>query len=109
MSGLVTNLIKLMVGRPRPDLINRCLPEEGAHDHPVYGLSNVTICTSKDYDILNDGFKSFPSGHSSREWHWVVRVTSSHSANLQSRLLAAASWHFTSRARCTSGTRMATA
>ncbi|BEJ16429.1 hypothetical protein CspHIS471_0510340 [Cutaneotrichosporon sp. HIS471] len=65
MAGVVTQVIKLMVGRPRPDLIARCQPSAGAHDAPVYGLSNWKMCTQQDFYILNDGFKSFPSGHSS--------------------------------------------
>ncbi|OWZ36704.1 PAP2 domain-containing protein [Cryptococcus neoformans C23] len=65
MTGVVTQIIKMSVGRPRPDLIARCMPVEGAMDHPVFGLSNVSICTNTNAFILDDGFKSFPSGHSS--------------------------------------------
>ncbi|KAE8541513.1 hypothetical protein D1P53_002875 [Cryptococcus gattii VGV] len=65
MTGVVTQIIKMSVGRPRPDLIARCMPVEGATDHPVFGLSNVSICTNTNAFILDDGFKSFPSGHSS--------------------------------------------
>ncbi|ODN82821.1 hypothetical protein L202_01088 [Cryptococcus amylolentus CBS 6039] len=65
MAGVVTQIIKMSVGRPRPDLIARCLPIAGATDSPVFGLSTVDICTNTDLFILNDGFKSFPSGHSS--------------------------------------------
>lgn len=54
-------------GRPRPDMLNRCLPYPGSHDRAVYGLSTVDICTQTNMIRLNDGFKSFPSGHSSRE------------------------------------------
>ncbi|KAL7411444.1 phosphatidic acid phosphatase type 2/haloperoxidase [Mrakia frigida] len=65
VSGIVTQVIKIMVGRPRPDLLDRCVPYAGAQDAPIYGLSNYTVCTQTDAFILNDGFKSFPSGHSS--------------------------------------------
>lgn len=68
MAGVVTNVVKvswhrditnvqMMVGRPRPDLIARCIPREGAADAAVYGLSNITICTQTDKLILYDGFK----------------------------------------------------
>lgn len=65
MTGLVTQVVKMGVGRPRPDLIARCQPQPGSHDRPVYGLSDASICTQTDAIILKDGFKSFPSGHSS--------------------------------------------
>ncbi|WVQ85983.1 hypothetical protein IAT38_008151 [Cryptococcus sp. DSM 104549] len=65
VTGVVTQIIKMSVGRPRPDLIARCLPAAGATDRPVFGLSTVDICTSKNQFLLDDGFKSFPSGHSS--------------------------------------------
>ena len=60
---MVTALIKNTVGRPRPDFIDRCQPQEGAKDSSIYGLSNSSICTRKD--LLRDGYKSFLSGHSS--------------------------------------------
>ena len=46
-----------MVGRPRPDLLARCIPAPGATDHPVFGLSTVDICTSTNQPRLDDGFK----------------------------------------------------
>ncbi|CAD6580549.1 MAG: hypothetical protein TREMPRED_002775 [Tremellales sp. Tagirdzhanova-0007] len=66
MAGVVTQIVKMTVGRPRPDLISRCLPASGAADHPVFGLSTSGICTTTNTLRLDDGFKSFPSGHSSR-------------------------------------------
>lgn len=48
------------------DVIDRCQPRPGSAD-PVYGLSNYTICTQTDHYVLRDGFRSFPSGHSSCE------------------------------------------
>lgn len=47
----------MSVGRPRPDLIARCLPIPGAADHPVFGLSTYKICTTKNTLRLDDGFK----------------------------------------------------
>ncbi|KAF2088712.1 PAP2-domain-containing protein, partial [Saccharata proteae CBS 121410] len=61
----ITGTLKNAVGKPRPDLIDRCQPVAGAMDPVPYGLSNHSICTQTDNAILKDGFRSFPSGHSS--------------------------------------------
>ncbi|KAI1302803.1 hypothetical protein EDD11_005561 [Mortierella claussenii] len=69
---IVTDSVKIAVGRPRPDFLDRCL---SLYDNAYAGtplhllsdppnlLSNTSICTRTD--LLRDGFKSFPSGHSS--------------------------------------------
>lgn len=59
---VITSALKNATGKPRPDLIARCLPREGSEDAAVFGLSNSTICTQTDNAILKDGFRSFPSG-----------------------------------------------
>ncbi|KAF4576456.1 hypothetical protein EYR36_000948 [Pleurotus pulmonarius] len=64
LTGAVTQFTKVTVGRPRPDVISRCQPIPGSVD-PTYGLSTFNICTQTDEAILRDGFRSFPSGHSS--------------------------------------------
>ncbi|KAH9856937.1 acid phosphatase/Vanadium-dependent haloperoxidase [Lenzites betulinus] len=64
LTGSITQFVKITVGRPRPDLIARCIPTPGAVDPPL-GLSTVAICTQTDNHILQDGWKSFFSGHSS--------------------------------------------
>jgi len=64
LAGAFTQAIKVTVGRPRPDLLSRCNPDQGVVD-PTYGLSTVAICHQSDRHIINDGFRSFPSGHSS--------------------------------------------
>ncbi|KAJ8590745.1 acid phosphatase/Vanadium-dependent haloperoxidase [Rhizopogon salebrosus TDB-379] len=64
MTGSVTQLFKVTVGRPRLDLIARCQPALGSED-PLWGLSTVDICTQTVSYMLEDGWKSFPSGHSS--------------------------------------------
>lgn len=71
---LVTNGMKNLFGKPRPDLLSRCDPDL-AHirDHVVGGyagqvdegilLVSHTICRNRA--LLDDGFRSFPSGHAS--------------------------------------------
>lgn len=62
---VITGALKNATGKPRPDLIDRCQPLAGSADPLVFGLSNSTICTQKNHKLLKDGFRSFPSGHSS--------------------------------------------
>ncbi|KAF8803495.1 acid phosphatase/Vanadium-dependent haloperoxidase [Phlegmacium glaucopus] len=64
LTGAVTEVVKLTVGRPRPDLLDRCQLPAGISD-PPYKLTNSTLCTQTDIAIMRDGFRSFPSGHSS--------------------------------------------
>ncbi|KAH0560049.1 hypothetical protein GP486_003428 [Trichoglossum hirsutum] len=61
----ITGALKNATGKPRPDLIDRCRPKEGSVDPPVFGLVTSEICTQQNNAILKDGFRSFPSGHSS--------------------------------------------
>jgi len=63
-TAALTQLVKITVGRPRPDVIDRCQPPAGLSD-PLYRLTNSTICTQANIAVLRDGFRSFPSGHSS--------------------------------------------
>jgi diacylglycerol diphosphate phosphatase/phosphatidate phosphatase len=65
----VTGTLKNAIGKPRPDLIDRCKPEQAQYEallQPfVYSMANHSICTQTNNAILKDGFRSFPSGHSS--------------------------------------------
>lgn len=63
LSFVITQALKNACGKPRPDIIDRCKPRE-THDPYPFGLSNYTICTG-DPALLKDGFRSWPSGHSS--------------------------------------------
>jgi hypothetical protein len=65
LAFVITGALKNTTGKPRPDLIDRCQPKPGSADPPVFGLSSHSICTQTDNAILKDGFRSFPSGHSS--------------------------------------------
>jgi diacylglycerol diphosphate phosphatase/phosphatidate phosphatase len=58
----ITDVIKNAVGRPRPDLIARCKPAPGT---PAHQLVTFEVCTETNHHILHDGWRSFPSGHSS--------------------------------------------
>ncbi|KAF7195538.1 Diacylglycerol pyrophosphate phosphatase 1 [Pseudocercospora fuligena] len=58
----LTDIFKDAIGRPRPDLIARCKPEASApHDR----LVTVDVCTETRHHVLHDGWRSYPSGHSS--------------------------------------------
>ncbi|KAI8385014.1 phosphatidic acid phosphatase type 2/haloperoxidase, partial [Radiomyces spectabilis] len=65
MTIMTTVVIKVTVGRPRPDMLDRCQPPKDIPNPPL-GLQNYTICTTDVNSYkMKDGFKSFPSGHSS--------------------------------------------
>ncbi|KAI8638532.1 phosphatidic acid phosphatase type 2/haloperoxidase [Parasitella parasitica] len=65
MTIMLTDVIKVTAGRPRPDMLSRCQPPADAVD-PRFGLTGVSVCTTDIYShAMIDGFKSFPSGHSS--------------------------------------------
>ncbi len=62
LTTFLTDVLKNSVGRPRPDLIARCKPKE---DTPKNTLLTIDVCTETNSHILQDGWRSFPSGHSS--------------------------------------------
>lgn len=68
LNGLATSLLKISVGRPRPDYFYRCFPDGVMQlNHNGSGVDNMLElfnCTGNMRDI-NEGRKSFPSGHSS--------------------------------------------
>jgi len=60
----VTNMIKLAVGRPRPDFKERCWGTGAA----MWSVAGEPICnddSEAQRKLVVDGRKSFPSGHSS--------------------------------------------
>lgn len=62
LTVFISDFIKNAVGRPRPDLIARCKPAFGT---PENTFVSYTVCTETDHHLLHDGWRSFPSGHSS--------------------------------------------
>ncbi|KAH6965615.1 phosphatidic acid phosphatase type 2/haloperoxidase [Fusarium venenatum] len=62
LTSFITDIIKNAVGRPRPDLLDRCQPAVGTKANT---LVTIDVCTREDGHILQEGWRSFPSGHSS--------------------------------------------
>ena len=75
VTALFVDGIKVLIGKPRPDLLARCDPDlanasayvlGGVNDRISEGtLVSWTICRSTNKSILEDGFQAFPSGHAS--------------------------------------------
>lgn len=71
---LITQGLKNVIGKPRPDMLARCIPDVdnitayavGGYGQPIsnrWVLVDQTICQQGDQAVLYDGFRSFPSGH----------------------------------------------
>ncbi|XP_022737274.1 lipid phosphate phosphatase 2-like [Durio zibethinus] len=61
LTGVITDSIKDVVGRPRPNFFWRCFPDGKAVFDKITG---DVICHGNAKDI-KEGYKSFPSGHTS--------------------------------------------
>jgi len=62
LAASLTNLAKNAIGRPRPDFLDRCKARPGT---PQSSLVGAEVCTQTNAHTLQDGWRSFPSGHSS--------------------------------------------
>ena len=77
--------MKNMIGKPRPDLLARCEPDfQNASQYRIGGfagemgpsvLYSSAICQQTDKAKLDDGFRSYPSGHSSSASAALVYLT----------------------------------
>jgi len=83
---LITQGMKNLFGKPRPDLISRCQPNldlvskdqlstAARSVNQLWVLVTSDICTQTNKDLLDDGFKSFPSGHASFSWSGLMYLT----------------------------------
>jgi len=85
LTVFLTDIFKDAVGRPRPDLLARCQP---APDTPRDELVTVDVCTEESHHLLHDGWRSFPSGHSSLAFSslgWVALFLASQTHVLRPR------------------------
>lgn len=86
LAFFITQGMKNLFGRARPDMLDRCQPDMGlesiqrntvaggyaANFDPRWVLVSAAICTQTDQSLLDDGFRSFPSGHSSASWSGLL-------------------------------------
>ncbi|KAH7292471.1 hypothetical protein KP509_29G070500 [Ceratopteris richardii] len=61
ITGVITDATKDAVGRPRPDFFWRCFPDGIA----VYNNSTGNVICHGEHAVIKEGYKSFPSGHTS--------------------------------------------
>ncbi|KAJ5281985.1 hypothetical protein N7478_007357 [Penicillium angulare] len=83
---MATQGLKVVIGRPRPDLLARCDPDiDNISAYAVGGLGQslpgattmvwYKICRKQDSNLRIDGFSSFPSGHSSSSFAGLGYLT----------------------------------
>ncbi|RFN47598.1 hypothetical protein FIE12Z_8138 [Fusarium flagelliforme] len=75
LSWFFTSSMKNLFGKPRPDLLSRCNPDIANIKKYIVGgfewssmtgqLVSADICRQTDKYKIDDGFRSYPSGHSS--------------------------------------------
>ena len=86
LAFMLTQGIKNLFGKPRPDLLSRCLPDLsnvaantlggfGQDISARWTLVSSTICTQTDQKVLDEGFRSFLSGHSSMSWSGLLYLS----------------------------------
>ncbi|KAL6451068.1 DPP1 Diacylglycerol pyrophosphate phosphatase 1 [Candida maltosa Xu316] len=73
VSGVITDILKVWIARPRPDFLARCGPRAGT---PLHRLVDPSFCTAPlGPAALTDGLRSTPSGHSSISFSGMLYLT----------------------------------
>ncbi|KAF9100592.1 hypothetical protein BGX29_006465 [Mortierella sp. GBA35] len=78
LSIVVTQVLKVTVGKHRPDFLDRCKPMLNGvaitRDEPLK-LWSVDVCTTTDHFVFKDGMRSFPSGHASTSFAGLLYLS----------------------------------
>ncbi|KAK4905309.1 hypothetical protein LTR49_025384, partial [Elasticomyces elasticus] len=83
LAFFVTQGLKNMFGKPRPHMLALCIPNipnvtasvvggYGQDISPRWTLVDSSICQQVDRSVLDDAFRSFPSGHASFSWSGLL-------------------------------------
>ncbi|KAG7663985.1 uncharacterized protein J8A68_002486 [[Candida] subhashii] len=73
VNGVLTDILKNWIARPRPDFLARCGPQPGTTFNQ---LVDISVCTAPfGQAILTDGMRSTPSGHSSISFSGLLYLT----------------------------------
>ena len=86
LAFFITQGIKNLIGKPRPDLLSRCQPDlsniaahvVGGYGQDISGrwtIVSSSICMQSDKHLLDEGFRSFLSGHSSMSWSGLLYLS----------------------------------
>lgn len=110
----LTQGLKDLIGKPRPDFLARCAPDLAKYDSSIvsgYGLSReeayafvtASVCSQPNKSVLDDGFASFPSGHSSISWSGLLYLSLWLSSKLSVAVPSLSKHHLRRNVRTTGG------
>ncbi|KAI3406445.1 DPP1 [Candida oxycetoniae] len=85
----VTDVLKNLIGRHRPDFIARCQPDPSVRTE---ALVSIEVCTNTDLNLLEDGYRTTPSGHSSISFAGLVYLALFLMGQFQANDPRAGSW-----------------
>ncbi|ODV82076.1 acid phosphatase/Vanadium-dependent haloperoxidase [Suhomyces tanzawaensis NRRL Y-17324] len=72
-TSVLTDLLKNYIGRHRPDFLSRCVPKPDTPKDVLVFAKDV--CTTKNLELLRDGFRTTPSGHSSLSFSGLLYLS----------------------------------